>query len=190
MDPYNGTTYANEYIENIEVVLKYHNVQGAVKFRLFSRCLMGALKLCKSLREESIDSWEELRIQFTTHFTTSRRQIKRVATLRLSSKEREHVRDYIERFNKEVVPVEQGSPTRSRFPQSCKIAKTTSSIHMALPLEEISNYSKTKSLLNKANNIETKTLFFMKHEKLRGKSCRKQENYLTMQNYIAAGNTS
>lgn len=116
MDPYNGTTYANEYIE---VVLKYHNVQGAVKFRLFSRCLMGALKLCKSLREESIDSMEELCIQFTTHFTTSRRQTKKVATLKaIIQGKRENVRDYIEKFNKksctyprsgqenEVVPVE------------------------------------------------------------------------------------
>jgi hypothetical protein len=39
MDPYYGTTYPDKNIENIEAILDYHNILGAVRGRLFSTTL-------------------------------------------------------------------------------------------------------------------------------------------------------
>ncbi|MCI70988.1 hypothetical protein A2U01_0092251, partial [Trifolium medium] len=60
----------------------------------------------KNLPPESITSWNNLREQFTRHFTASRAQPKTKATLEAIYKGKdEPLRRYIERFNKEAVQV-------------------------------------------------------------------------------------
>lgn len=75
MDPYDKTTNPNEHIKNIKTILKYLNVRGAVKCRLFAKTLRKReMTWYKSLKRESIESWKELCKQFTTHFIPSWRK--------------------------------------------------------------------------------------------------------------------
>jgi len=98
MDSYDGTTYADEHIENIEVVLTYRLVQSAVKCKLFVTTLQrGAVTWFKNLRRNSIDSWSDLCHEFTTYFNASRTQPKRVAFLEaIIQGKSEPLRDYID----------------------------------------------------------------------------------------------
>ena len=57
MYSYDGTTDPDEHIENIEAVLTYRSVHGAVKCKLFVTMLRrGAVTWFKNLRRNSIDS--------------------------------------------------------------------------------------------------------------------------------------
>lgn len=73
MDSYNRTTDPGEHIENIEAVLTYRSVHGAVKCKLFVTTLRrGAVTWFKNLRRNFIGSWSDLCYEFTTQFTASR----------------------------------------------------------------------------------------------------------------------
>ena len=83
MDSYERTIDPNEHIENIEAVLTYRSVKGAVKCKLFVTTLRrGADTWFKNLRRNSIDSWSDHYHEFRTHFTASRTQPKTVASLK------------------------------------------------------------------------------------------------------------
>jgi len=107
MNSYDGTTDPDEHIENIEAVFIYQVVRGAVKCKLFVTTLRrGAMTWFKNLRRNSIDTWDDLLHEFTTHFTASRTQPKTMASLETIVQGRsEPLPDYIERFNKEAVQV-------------------------------------------------------------------------------------
>ena len=107
MDSYDGTTNPNEYIENIKAILTYRSMRGAVKCKLFITTLRrGAMTWFKNLQRIFIDSWDDLCHEFTAHFTASRTQPKTVVSLEeIVQAKSEPLRDYIERFNKEVVQV-------------------------------------------------------------------------------------
>ncbi|MCH83027.1 hypothetical protein A2U01_0003841 [Trifolium medium] len=82
VDVYDGTSDPGDHIENIEAVLYYRGVRGAVKCTLFPTTLKkGAMNCYKSLPPGSIDSSRGHCHQFTAHFTASRRQPKTEATL-------------------------------------------------------------------------------------------------------------
>jgi len=117
MDSYERTTYPHEHIENIEAVLMYQSVQGAVKCKLFITTLRrGAITWFKNLQRNSINSWSDLCDELTTHFTASRTQPKMVASLEaIVQGKSEPLRDYIERFNKEVVQVRGADETMKRY---------------------------------------------------------------------------
>jgi len=73
MDSYDGTTDPDEHIENIEEVLTYRSVQGALKCKLFVTTLrQGTVTWFKNLQRNFIYSWSDLYDEFTTHFTASR----------------------------------------------------------------------------------------------------------------------
>jgi len=107
MDSYDEISDADEHIENIEVVLTYRSVRGALKCKLFVTTLRRrSITWFKNLKRNSIDSWSDLCYQFTTHFTASRTQPKTVASLEaIVQGKSEPLRDYIERFNKEAAQV-------------------------------------------------------------------------------------
>jgi len=117
MDSYDGTTDPDEHIENIEAVLTYRSVQGAVKCKLFFTTLRrGDVTWLKDLRRNSIDSWSDLCYEFTTHFTASRMQPKTVASLEaIVHGKSEPLQDYIERFNKEDVQVRGADEIMKRY---------------------------------------------------------------------------
>ena len=103
MDSYDRTIDPDEHIENIEAILTYKSVQGAVTW-------------FKNLRRNSIDSWSDLCYEFTTHFTASRTQPKMVASLEaIVQGKSEPLQDYIERFNKEAVQVRGADETMKRY---------------------------------------------------------------------------
>jgi len=83
------------------------HVRGDVKCKLFITTFrQGVMTWFKNLRRNSIDSWDDLCHEFTAHFTASRTQSKTVASLEaISQGKSELLNDYIERFNKEDVPV-------------------------------------------------------------------------------------
>jgi hypothetical protein len=107
MDIYDGSTDPNDHIENIEVVLDWRRVRGAIKCKLFSTTLRkGAMIWYKGLPPQSIDSWTELCHQFTAHFTAWRKHPPTVSSLEaIVQRDDEPLRDYIDRFNKVVVQV-------------------------------------------------------------------------------------
>jgi hypothetical protein len=117
MDSYDETTDLDEYIENIEAVLTYKSVQGAVKFKLFVTTLRrGVVTLFKNLRRNSINLWSDLCYEFITHFTTSRTQPKTLASLEAIVQGRsEPLRDYIERINKEAIQVRGADETMKQY---------------------------------------------------------------------------
>ena len=89
MDSYDRTIDADEHIENIEAVLTYQSVQGAVKCKLFVTTLRRrAVIWFKNLRRNFIESWRDLYHEFTSYFTASRTQPKTWPPSRPSSKER------------------------------------------------------------------------------------------------------
>jgi len=92
-------------------------VQGAVKCKLFVTTLRrGVVTWFKNLRRNSIDSWSDLCHEFTTRFTESRMQPKTVASLEdIVQGKSESLRDYIERFNKEVVQVRGADETMKQY---------------------------------------------------------------------------
>ena len=98
---YDGTSDPDDHIKNIEAMLQYHNVSGAIKCRLFPTTLRkGAMSWYKNLAPESITSWRNLKAQFARHFTASRRHPKSEATLEgIVQGKDEPLRAYIERFN-------------------------------------------------------------------------------------------
>ncbi|MCI74578.1 hypothetical protein A2U01_0095842, partial [Trifolium medium] len=74
---YNGLTDPGEHIENIDVLLNYRQLRGAIKCKLFQTTLRkGAMNWYKNLPPRSITSGRDLREQFTRHFTASRAQPK------------------------------------------------------------------------------------------------------------------
>jgi hypothetical protein len=71
INPYDKTTDSDEQVKNIEAILNYHNVIGAVKCKMFATTLRKRAMLYKSVKRESIDSWKELCRHFTAYFTPS-----------------------------------------------------------------------------------------------------------------------
>ncbi|GAU33995.1 hypothetical protein TSUD_212560 [Trifolium subterraneum] len=108
LDKYDGTTDPDEHVQSVETALDYRNLRGSIKCKLFPLSLTrGASTWWRNLPPGSIDSWEELCRMFTTHFTTSRRHPKTVASLKaIVQGPEESLRNYIERFNKVSVEVE------------------------------------------------------------------------------------
>lgn len=77
MSSYDETIDPDEHIENIEVVLTYRHVRGAVKCKLFVTTLRRAMTRFKNLRMNYIDSSDDM----CHEFTASRTQLKIVAYL-------------------------------------------------------------------------------------------------------------
>jgi hypothetical protein len=98
MDTYDRSTDPDDNIENIEAVLDWRRVRGAIMCKLFSTMLKkGAMTWYKSLPPQSIDSCIELCRLFTAYFTSSRKHPLTVAALEaIVQKEDEHLRDYID----------------------------------------------------------------------------------------------
>ncbi|GAU26993.1 hypothetical protein TSUD_290450 [Trifolium subterraneum] len=109
LDKYDGTTdVPDEHIQSVETALDYRNLWGSIKCKMFPLSLIrGASTWWRNLPPGSIDMWEELCRMFTTHFTTSRRHSKTVASLKaIIQGPEESLRSYIEMFNKISVEVE------------------------------------------------------------------------------------
>src|SRR3954469_13042920 len=136
LDHYDGTTDPDDHIRSIEAVMDYHVVRGSIKCRIFPTTLRkGAMNWYRNLPPNSIHSWTELKDLFLSHFTASRRQPKSEANLEaVIQGTDEPLRDYLDRFNKEVIQVqttdymkrylvERGLLPGSDFKKAIKIEK-------------------------------------------------------------------
>ncbi|GAU35509.1 hypothetical protein TSUD_155400 [Trifolium subterraneum] len=72
MEVYDGSSDPDKNLENMEAVLNYRGLQGAVKCKLFPTTFRKSeMNWYKSLPPNSINSWSDLCHQFTTHFMAS-----------------------------------------------------------------------------------------------------------------------
>ncbi|MCI33280.1 hypothetical protein A2U01_0054497, partial [Trifolium medium] len=96
---YDGQTDPDEHIDNINAVLDFHMVSGAIRCRLFPTTLRKeAMSWYQSLAPQSVFSWKDLTEQFCRHFTASRQHPKTVATLEaIFQGKDESLRNFIER---------------------------------------------------------------------------------------------
>ncbi|MCI17560.1 hypothetical protein A2U01_0038708 [Trifolium medium] len=101
---YDGQTDPDD---NINAILDFRRVSGAIRCRLFPTTLRKrVMTWYQSLAHESVSSWKDITEQFRRHFTASRRNPKTVATLEaIYQGQDESLQNYIERFNKEAVQV-------------------------------------------------------------------------------------
>src|ERR1051325_85679 len=104
---YDGVDDPIDHIDGFEAMLQYLNVGGPIKCRLFPTTLRKTvMDWYKSLPPGSIHSWRELKAQFTSTFTASRRHPKTEASLEaIIQKSEESLREYIDRFNREAIQV-------------------------------------------------------------------------------------
>ncbi|XP_045791889.1 uncharacterized protein LOC123886628 [Trifolium pratense] len=91
--------------------MDFLRVSGAIRCRHFPTSLRkGAMAWYHSLAPQSVSSWRDLADQFCRHFTASRKQPKTEAVLdAIFQGDNESPRNFIERFNKEVVQMTSSS---------------------------------------------------------------------------------
>jgi len=83
---------------------------------LHHHTLARSFVLVQNLRRNYIDSWDDLGQEFTAHFTASRIQPKTAASLEaIVQGKNEPLRDYIERFNKEIVQVRGADKSMKKY---------------------------------------------------------------------------
>jgi hypothetical protein len=92
----------------MDTILDYHQARGAVKCRLFVITLKGfAMSWFKGRQDNSINSWEELCSEFTSHFTVRRKRLKTMAALNVIIQDKkETLNEYIKRFTRAGVEVQ------------------------------------------------------------------------------------
>ncbi|MCH83723.1 hypothetical protein A2U01_0004549 [Trifolium medium] len=82
LETYNETEDSDEHVEHIDTILDYHQARGYVKCNLFVLTLTSSAMIWfKGLKDDSIDSWDKLCKEFSSHFTVRKRQPKMVASL-------------------------------------------------------------------------------------------------------------
>ncbi|MCH87577.1 hypothetical protein A2U01_0008450 [Trifolium medium] len=133
---YDGQTDPDDHFDNINAILDFRRVSGAIRCRLFPTTLRkGAMAWYQSLAPESVSSLRDLTDQFCRNFIAFRRHPKTVVTLEaIYQGPDESLRNYIKRFNKEAVQVnttdnmkkyllERGLRPRSDFAKAVGIEK-------------------------------------------------------------------
>jgi len=95
-------------VEQLDTILDYHQVRGAVKCKLFVLTLKGAtMTWFTGIHDNSIDSWGELCSEFTSHFTARRKGSRTMSALNdVVLDKKETLREYVERFTQEGVKVQ------------------------------------------------------------------------------------
>lgn len=104
---YDGSMDPEDHNKNIDAMLDYRNVRGAVKGKLFPTTLWkGTMTWYKNLASKSIHFWRDLKTKFTRNFTASRRHPKTDASLEsIVQGSNEPVLAYLERFTQEAIQV-------------------------------------------------------------------------------------
>jgi hypothetical protein len=102
---YERTIDPSDHVQIVETLLCFRGACGPAKCKLFVLNLQkGAMAWFKNLKPHSISSWIKLCRKLKAHFTASRNHLKFVDNKGdIRRNPTEHLRDYIERFNKEVV---------------------------------------------------------------------------------------
>ncbi|XP_050222446.1 uncharacterized protein LOC126672535 [Mercurialis annua] len=107
LDDYNGTGDPITHLSCFQVVMMVQSLFEAAVCKLFPTTLKGPATIWyRSLKEGSIQSFDELARAFRTHFTPSIKRKKKSSDLKLCyQKPGESLQSYIGRFNAEAVEV-------------------------------------------------------------------------------------
>lgn len=108
MEPFDGSRDPFDHLETYKILMFLHDYLDGVIRRAFPATLKGSpWKWFNSLQPNSVNSFSELSLCFAKHFIGGRRY-RRSATYLLNVKQvkGESLRDYVSRFNQEVMQVD------------------------------------------------------------------------------------
>ncbi|GKV52999.1 hypothetical protein SLEP1_g59549, partial [Rubroshorea leprosula] len=108
LETYDGTKDPDEHLHTYQAIMRIQNANDAMMCKVFPATLKStARRWYHKLPRHSIDSFSQLAKLFSNKFA-SQREIKRTATelMQVSQKERESLRDYMQRFNKATLDID------------------------------------------------------------------------------------
>ncbi|KAG8380729.1 hypothetical protein BUALT_Bualt06G0046200 [Buddleja alternifolia] len=107
-ESYDGTSDPRDHLESFQALMVFHGVTDAIKCRAFSATLRKSARMWfSSLPGASIRSFKQLAQEFLSHFASSK-QYKKASThlMGVCQNNNESLRDFIQRFNKEALEVQ------------------------------------------------------------------------------------
>ncbi|GKV53130.1 hypothetical protein SLEP1_g59673 [Rubroshorea leprosula] len=108
LETYDGTKDPDEHLHTYQAIMRIQNANDAMMCKVFPATLKStARRWYHKLPRHSIDSFSQLAKLFSNKFA-SQREIKRTATelMQVSQKEGESLRDYMQRFNKATLDID------------------------------------------------------------------------------------
>ncbi|GKV40125.1 hypothetical protein SLEP1_g47794 [Rubroshorea leprosula] len=108
LETYDGTKDPDEHLHTYQAIMRIQNANDAMMCKVFPATLKSiARRWYHKLPRHSIDSFSQLAKSFSNKFA-SQREIKRTATelMQVSQKEGESLRDYMQRFNKATLDID------------------------------------------------------------------------------------
>ncbi|GKV29507.1 hypothetical protein SLEP1_g38433 [Rubroshorea leprosula] len=108
LETYDGTGDPDEHLHTYQAIMRIQNANDAMMCKVFPATLKSiARRWYHKLPRHSIDSFSQLAKLFSNKFA-SQREIKRTATelMQVNQKEGESLRDYMQRFNKATLDID------------------------------------------------------------------------------------
>ncbi|GLT99508.1 hypothetical protein SLE2022_169450 [Rubroshorea leprosula] len=108
LETYDGTKDPDEHLHTYQAIMRIQNANDAMMCKVFPATLKStARRWYHKLPRHSIDSFSQLAKLFSNKFA-SQREIKRTATelMQVNQKEGESLRDYMQRFNKATLDID------------------------------------------------------------------------------------
>ncbi|GKV10023.1 hypothetical protein SLEP1_g21448 [Rubroshorea leprosula] len=115
LETYDGTKDLDEHLHTYQAIMGIQNANDAMMCKVFPATLKStARRWYHKLPRHSIDSFSQLAKLFSNKFV-SQREIKRTATelMQVNQKEGESLRDYMQRFNKATLDIDNVPDTIS-----------------------------------------------------------------------------
>ncbi|GKU87084.1 hypothetical protein SLEP1_g1535 [Rubroshorea leprosula] len=108
LETYDGSGDPDEHLHTYQAIMRIQNANNAMMCKVFPATLKStARRWYHKLPRHSIDSFSQLAKLFSNKFA-SQREIKRIATelMQVNQKEGESLRDYMQRFNKATLDID------------------------------------------------------------------------------------
>ncbi|GKU87475.1 hypothetical protein SLEP1_g1868 [Rubroshorea leprosula] len=108
LETYDGTGDPDEHLHTYQAIMRIQNANDAMMCKVFPATLKStARRWYHKLPRHSIDSFSQLAKLFSNKFA-SQKEIKRTATelMQVNQKEEESLRDYMQRFNKATLDID------------------------------------------------------------------------------------
>ncbi|GKV39547.1 hypothetical protein SLEP1_g47305 [Rubroshorea leprosula] len=108
LETYDGSSDPDEHLHTYQAIMRIQNANDAMMCKVFPATLKStARRWYHKLPRHSIDSYSQLAKLFSNKFA-SQREIKRTVTelMQVHQKERESLRDYMQRFNKATLDID------------------------------------------------------------------------------------
>ena len=111
IESYDGVKDPLDHLETFKTLMHLYGVPNKIMCRVFPTTLKGVARIWFSrLTPNSINTFQELSAQFTSHFIGGHRYKKSTACLMsIKQREDETLRSYITRFNKEALSIDEAN---------------------------------------------------------------------------------